>query len=86
MLDSDFFPGVVVEVPGNGENHLKFWQRVEATWQWRREQLDAGRVEVPVSDTKQDEAPLPGDLGLAMPETFDSFDDYWALTGWRDDA
>ncbi len=86
MLDSDFFPGVVVEVPGNGENHLQFWQRVEATWQWRREQLDAGRVEVPVSDTKQDEASLPGDLGLAMPETFDSFDDYWALTGWRDDA
>jgi RecB family exonuclease len=86
MLDSDFFTGATVEVPENGESHLEFWQRVEATWQWRREQLDAGLVEVPVTDTESGEDSLPGDLGLTMPETFDSFDDYWALTGWRDDV
>jgi hypothetical protein len=86
VLDSDFFPEATVEQPANGENALQFWQRVETTWQWRREQLDRGLIEVSVCDTEPDETSNPGDLALALPDTFDSFDDYRALTGWRSDA
>lgn len=86
MLDSDFFPEATIERPANDENALQFWQRVEATWQWRREQLDRGLVEVPVGDTEPDEHSSAGEFALAMPETFDSFDDYRVLTGWRSDA
>lgn len=86
MLDSDFFPDATVEKPANGENALELWQRVEATWQWRRDQLDRGLIEVPVGDTEPDEVSDPGDAALALPATFDSFDDHWALAGWRDDA
>jgi hypothetical protein len=85
MLDSDFFPDATVERPDNGENLLEFWQRVEATWQWRRAQLDAGLVEVSAADTQPTADSLPGDDGLPLPETFASFDDHWALAGWRGD-
>lgn len=86
MLDTNFFPDATVVQPANGENLLEFWQRVEATWRWRRDQLDCGLVEVPVTDTAPDDDSSPGELGLAMPETFDRFDDYRILTGWRSDA
>jgi RecB family exonuclease len=86
VLDSDFFPEATVEQPANGENALQFWQRVEASWQWRREQLDRGLIEVSVGDTEPDGTSNPGDLALVLPDTFDSFDDYRALTGWRSDA
>lgn len=85
-LASDYFPGADVAVPENGESVLQFWKRVEQTWKWRRKQLDAGIVEVPVTGTHLDEASYPDEPGLPMPETFDAFDDYWALTGWSDES
>lgn len=84
MLDSDYFPDAVIQKPENGESLLEFWQRVERTWQWRRRQLEKGLVEVTVTDTQPDESSNPGEHGLAMPETFDVFDDYTMLTGWGD--
>ena len=86
MLDSNFFPNATKIQPDNGETHLEFWQRVEATWQWRRQQIESGLVEVPVTGTEPDEDSTPGELGLEMPETFDRFDDYTVLTGWKDDS
>ena len=86
MLDSDFFPNASKVRPDNGETHLEFWQRVEATWQWRRQQVDEGLIEVPVTGTEPDEVSVPGETGLEMPETFDRFDDYPVLTGWSDES
>ena len=43
-------------------------------------------VEVPVTGTEPDEDSAPGELGLEMPKTFDRFDDYSVLTGWKDDS
>lgn len=82
VLATDFFPDAVIEQPVNGENLLEFWQRVVETWTWRRTQLEQGLVEVPVTGTEPDELSDPGEFGLPMPETFDQYDDYGALTGW----
>jgi RecB family exonuclease len=84
VLDSNFFPGVTSEQPVNGESVLEFWQRVEATWKWRRAQLDRGLIEVSVTDTEPDEGSDPGDTGLTLPPTDDKYDIYTALTGWGD--
>ena len=84
VLDSDFFPNATNEQPENGESLLEFWQRAEKTWKWRRKQLDEGLIEVPVTDTEPDETSSPGDLGLVMPDTFDQYDDFTVLTGWKD--
>lgn len=82
VLNSDYFPHAVVEQAENGESLREFWQRVETTWRWRREQLDRGLIEVTVSDTAPDELSTPGEPGLPMPEQFDTFDDYTLLLGW----
>jgi ATP-dependent helicase/nuclease subunit B len=82
VLDSDYFPNAVIEKTDNGESMLEFWQRVETTWKWRRDQLSKGMIEVTVSDTEPDNDSNAGEPGLDMPQTFDSFDDYSVLTGW----
>ena len=86
VLEDDYFPSGTVVRADNGESHLEFWQRVEATWKWRRQQLDSGLIEVPVTGTEPDEDSSPGPDGLDMPDTFDSFDDYSMLTGWSDES
>jgi RecB family exonuclease len=86
MLNDDFFPDASVIQPDNDESHLEFWQRVVATWEWRRQQIERGLIEVPISDTEPDDDSTPGEQGLEMPEIFDRFDDYGVLTGWSDDA
>jgi hypothetical protein len=40
---------------------------------------------VSAADTQPTADSLPGDDGLPLPETFASFDDHWALAGWRGD-
>ena len=82
VLDSAYFPNAVIEKTNNGESMLEFWQRVETTWKWRRDQLNKGLIEVTVSDTQPDDDSNAGERGLDMPETFDSFDDYSVLAGW----
>ncbi len=86
VLGRPYFPDAVIEQPGNGESLLEFWQRVEKTWQWRRAQLDQGLIEVTITDTEPDEASSPGDIGLAMPDTFDRYNDYTVLTGWSTES
>ena len=82
VLDSPYFPNAVVEQPENGESLLEFWQRAETTWKWRKDQLESGLVEVTVTGTEPDDDSSPGENGLLMPDTSDSFDDYTVLTGW----
>lgn len=86
MLDNHFFPEASVIQPDSGESYLEFWQRVVATWKWRRQQIDRGLIEVPITDTEPDDNSTPEGRGLEMPDTFDRFDDYTVLTGWSEDA
>ena len=67
-------------------NTPTLWVAFEETWKWRREQLDAGRIELNVEGTEPDEHSLPPDGALPVAEASDRFDDYIVLTGWPEGA
>lgn len=81
-MDGGYFPEAVEVFPDNRESVAAFWERVEHTWRWRREQLDRGVIEVPVTGTTPDRNSSPGEGGLALPETYDRFHHFGGLTGW----
>jgi hypothetical protein len=81
-LNHDFFPGALSLTPRNGEGWGEFWARFEATWRWRREQFDAGLVEVTITNTEPTEASFGPETALPVPEASDTFSDFTALTGW----
>ncbi|MBP6682091.1 MAG: PD-(D/E)XK nuclease family protein [Halioglobus sp.] len=85
-LNHAFFPNAEILKPGREESAAQYWQRLEQTWRWRRAQFDRGLVEVTVTDTEATADSMPGDDGLPMPETSDSFNDYRVLTGWGGNA
>ena len=85
-LNHGFFPNAEILKPGGEESAAQYWQRFEQTWRWRRAQFDRGLVEVTVTDTEPTAESLPGDDGLPMPGTSDSFNDYRVLTGWGANA
>lgn len=86
VLESGYFPNAVIEQAANGQTLLEFWQRVEETWKWRREQLDRGLIEVTVTGTEPDVERSAVEHGLPMTETYDSFSDYAVLTGWSSES
>lgn len=79
----EFFPGSAPVSPRNAEDHSEWtgcWREFETIWQWRRSQLDVGRIEVTVTGTETDEVP-PLEHWEA-PEGADFYNDFDALTGW----
>ena len=81
-LDHEFFPNAEILQPAGEENAAQYWQRFEQSWRWRKAQFDKGLVEVTVADTEPDDASVPDENCLAIPEASDLFNDYAVLTGW----
>ena len=79
-----FFPKATIAAPHNDDNIAQIWQQMMTTWKWRREQLDKGRIEMTVSGTEPDVDSQPGEGGLVIPDTSDTFNDYAVLTGWSE--
>ena len=78
-----FFPGaapVSLNNAGDSSEWSGCWQDFETIWQWRRSQLDAGRIEVTVGSTESDQ--IPPLEHWAAPEDADKYNDFDALTGW----
>jgi RecB family exonuclease len=85
--NSDFFAGATLCPPADpAATTPVLWVAFEKTWQWRRDQLDKGRVEVVVEATEADADSVPPEGGLAVAEPKDKFDDYRSLTGWPEGA
>ncbi len=57
------------------------WPAVEAAWQWRRQQLDRGLVEVSADGTAPDERSAPP-AGAREPEETCRFNEFETLVGW----
>ncbi|EED33611.1 hypothetical protein NOR53_2300 [gamma proteobacterium NOR5-3] len=70
--------------PPDGVDVAGFWRAFEHTWQWRRTQFDEGRIEVTMTGTEADDESQPGSMGLILPETADTFNDYRFIMGWGD--
>lgn len=78
-----FFPGAASVSPENPEDTTEWcgcWSEFEKIWQWRRSQLDLGRIEVTVGGTEADQ--MPPLEHWAAPHDADYYNDFDALTGW----
>jgi len=83
--NGDFFP--ISEVISNQDKLTlaSYWNDIETTWKWRRQQLDNGSIEVTVQGTEATEMSNPKD-GLTIPEHSDTYNEYSTLTGWEQEA
>lgn len=80
---NDFFPGAAALSLNNADDSSAWsgcWQDFETVWQWRRAQLDTGRIEVSVGATVADQ--LPPLKHWAAADDADYYNDFDALTGW----
>jgi hypothetical protein len=84
--DEKSFPGSLVCVTEDGESTAELWRRFEATWHWRRRQMDAGLVEVTVTGTEPDAGSAPPEDGMHIDDVNDRFSEFGVLTGWGGDA
>ncbi len=78
------FPGAALRPPRNNESVIDLWQRIGASYDWRRRQLDAGLVEVNVAATTPTDESTPPLTALDVANAPDPFDDFVNLTGWSD--
>jgi predicted NUDIX family NTP pyrophosphohydrolase len=77
------FPGAT-EVACAGDC-ADLWKAFEIRWNWRRKQLDAGRVEVVTEDTVPDADSFPPPGALEMDDET-PFNDHVHLLGWEEGA
>jgi hypothetical protein len=77
------FPDAVVHPPAIDEDMADLWSRGESTYRWRREQLDAGHIEVNVAETEPTERSIAPEDALENDRGPDRFDDFTRLTGWN---
>ena len=88
-INQHFFPQARVirqKKDVGDEGPAQLWQRFLVSWQWRRQQLDRGEIEVVLSepeDSSDDEA-SPQD-GLAPEVLNPGYNNYLTLAGWGED-
>jgi len=83
--DINFFPNSEVISNQDKMTLASYWNDIETTWKWRRQQLDDGLIEVTIQGTEATEKSNP-DNGLVIPEHSDRYNEYSILTGWGQDA
>jgi RecB family exonuclease len=79
------FPGATPVVVAGSSTAL-VWQKLETTWGWRREQIEAGHLELVTEDVEPTAESTPPALGLAIELQGDRFNAYVYLAGWAADA
>ena len=84
----NYFPDADLAARPDPERDIAdLWQRLETHWQWRRDQLDGGLIEVITEATeKMGEALLAPDDGLPPEKPSDRYDDTLHLVGWKEHA
>jgi RecB family exonuclease len=82
--DLGFFPEARAVQSGSSGATSPLWEQFVTAWEWRRSQLDAGMIEVPldgIEPTLESEGP-PGSL---KPEALmEAYNEYRWLAGWED--
>jgi hypothetical protein len=77
----DTFSDMPGLLPADAESEDVIWQKLEATFTMRKQQLAQGLVEVPLGDLNADEAPAEDASLLPMPEDAEAYNEYGVLTG-----
>jgi hypothetical protein len=82
--DDTVFANAVIRPPADPtETVADLWSKGEATYRWRREQLEAGHIEVNVAGTEPTERSTAPEHALDNDREPDRFDDFTRLTGWN---
>lgn len=84
MTDNHFFPDARLVRKSTDENTAQLWLRFIETWKWRREQLDAGHIEVALEEIQETDASAFPETGLTAQVLYSGYNDYLALAGWED--
>lgn len=86
-----FFPKAITQKTDVDKTGLEnCWNDFEAVWRWRREQLNAGWIEVTTTplpeeaDASQPGSTAPSEHWQSNPDDI-QYNDFDALTGWRGD-
>ncbi|NCC04891.1 MAG: PD-(D/E)XK nuclease family protein [Proteobacteria bacterium] len=83
--DQSFFPNaqrIMRDDDVKDEGAPELWNRFLVTWNWRRELLDQGLIEVAVDDTEVAVAPADG---MSLEILNQNYNEYLALAGWEED-
>lgn len=67
----------------DGENAAQLWQRFLASWAWRRQQLDAGRIEVALDGIPEDDDSEPPPDAITPEYLNENYNEYLCLAGWE---
>ena len=83
--DDGVFPGVTpIRVQANATALL--WDRITATWAWRRAQIEAGSLEFPMDDLEPTDQSNPPPGALAIEPVDQRHSACAHLAGWEPDA
>jgi RecB family exonuclease len=83
--DQSFFPNaqrIMRDDDVKDEGAPELWNRFLVTWNWRRELLDQGLIEVAVDDTEVALAPSDG---MSLEILNQNYNEYLALAGWEEE-
>ena len=69
--------------PETDETAAHLWQRFLASYAWRREQLEAGRIEVALEGIPENDDSAPPEEAIAPEYLNESYNDYLCLAGWE---
>ncbi|WP_019531412.1 PD-(D/E)XK nuclease family protein [Dasania marina] len=83
MANKHKFPEATVVQTVDPGSSAELWGKMQMTLAWRKAQLLAGEVELPLKDIPQDRAVEPAASGLAMGDQDEQWSDYSHLTGWE---
>ncbi|HEX7038333.1 MAG TPA: PD-(D/E)XK nuclease family protein [Pseudomonadales bacterium] len=80
--DDTVFPDALVHAPAEGIDVARLWRAAEATYRWRRAQLDRGLIEVRTDAAEPTERSEPPEGTLPLRDGADRYDEFARLTGW----
>jgi len=80
--NDSYFPGADVVVSDSGENTAQVWQRLLASWMWRKAQIKAGLIEVAIEDVEETAQSAPPADGLSPICLDDDYNEFRKLAGW----
>ncbi len=79
--DQATFPSATPCPNRDGETTADLWRRFEVTWNWRRDQLDRGLIEMTIEGAEPDEDSEAPEDGMKLEDHADRFNDYLRLDG-----
>jgi hypothetical protein len=75
----------LAELTSSVRTHAQRLDMIKTSFEWRRQQLDEGRIEVVCEATEESEGAAQGpEGGLPLEEPFDRYDPFLGIYGWSD--